>query len=128
MSVLTWEPTTVVAIADALGVPRLQVASWAVAWHGPIGTGNRRRLDTVDRFVARAWQVLGGARSGHRYGYASDRYRLVEAAIRSDPRTWLLVAGYVIETHDSAEDAARVWLDSGQPAGQVIDLWSRPDD
>lgn len=120
---------TVVDIADRLGVPRRQVCSWAVAWHGGVGQGHRRRLDHVDLYVARAWQELGGAitnRQGY-YGRVSPRYRLVEAVIRAEPRRWLLVAGDVIETCDEAETAAVMWLDSGQPAGLVIDLWSTPE-
>lgn len=133
MTTLTWEPTTAPAIAALLGLDRITVSSWAVSWHGPIGTGNRRRLTTVDRFVARAWQVLsgnyGGNWGGNGYGRsASPLMRQVEAAIRRRPRAWLLVAGYVIETYDTAEEAAAAWLDSGQPAAQLIDLFSVPEE
>lgn len=125
----TGEAHTVRAIADRLGIPQRQVCSWAVAWHGLTGQGRPRRLDFVDVLVARAWLEMGGActnRPGY-YGHVADRYRHVETAIRSEPRQWLLLAGHLAETFDTAEAATRAWLDSGQPAGQIIDLCSVPE-
>lgn len=127
-TVTTWEPTTVPALAGLLGINRITLSSWAFIWHGRVGTGNPRRLDTVDRFVARAWQILagnyGGNWGGHGYGRSATSLMLrVDTAIRSDPRAWLLIAGTDITTFDTAEDAALAWALAPAPAGLLIDLW-----
>lgn len=123
---------TTVEIADRLNVAHPTVLSWAAAWHGRVGSGHRRRLALVDLYVARAWAELGAPTGrahhyGSPYGSATLRMRVVESAIRANPRRWLLLTGErLAETHDTAEAAARAWLVSGVAAATVIDLWSVP--
>lgn len=131
MSTLTDEVYTVPAIAARLGIPRQHVASWAVVWHGWTGTGNRHKLDVVDMYVARAWQVLGGAYNGDvgRYGRRPPvRYLIAETAIRDRPKQWLLLAAGFAMTFDTAEAGAAAWLQCGWPAATLIDLWSVPQE
>lgn len=129
MRSLTSERTTSVAIAEALGIRQATVLSWAVCWHGPVGSGNHRTLSVVDRLVARAWQVLGQTRSNSERRYGEEVSPLaakVEAVIRADPAPWLLVTRDTVETFDAAEEAAAAWALQTQPSALLIDLWSVP--
>lgn len=116
-------------IADALGVSYRTVNRWANEWHGGVGTGVYRSLTTVDLLVARAWYVIDGDPPRRGASATVRRQRLLaENVIRRCPRRWLLLTPTHAETCDEAETAAVMWLDSQQPAGQLIDLWSTPGD
>lgn len=107
--------------AERLGVDPKTVWWWTSRW----GRDHRRDwLTGVDVMVLRAILVLTGGVGG---AYTDGgRLRQAEAMIRSDPRRWLLVAGDIVQTYHHAETAALAWAGSGQPCGQVIDLWSVP--
>jgi len=114
-------PYRTATVAEAFGVTTRAVRYWASQWH-PTGKGGRLRLTDTDVMLLQAiFTITDRTRGG---GECQRRLiECAEAAIRGAPRRWLLLAGPVVETCDSAEDAAAMWLNSRHPAGQVIDLW-----
>lgn len=118
-------------VARDLGVDPMTVLRWAIEWHGRTGHRHRHRLTPTDALVARAWYVIDGnppTRGGCVAPGGPERRRLAEVAVRRSPKRWLLVSAQSAETYDEAEDAARAWLDSAQPAAQLIDLYSVPEE
>lgn len=115
-------------LAERFGVTHKTIWWWANRWYPDRPHGCRAHpllVTDVDVMVLRAIFAITDRTRGRAPSPVINR---AEAAIRRDPRRWLLIDGRRAETFDEVEDAGLAWLWSHDtPAATLIDLWSVPE-
>lgn len=107
------------AIAAHVGVSVTTVSRWAREWHGDIGIGAERAYTDVDLLVARAWHDLGDRCIGPIGGHQWRMRRWADAAIRANPRRYLVIGPDGAETYSDRQEAADAWDATQEHPGAV---------